>query len=100
VALLVEDIALDVDLQADVSQAEPARQRAHADQTAAGVRLLRTVHGTATTSYSRSSSTTPLARPGALGHEDHRVAAFTRLSQVRHPLVHPAVELRRRLLRT
>jgi hypothetical protein len=38
-----------------------------------------------------------LGAAGAVGDEEHRVAALARLPHVRHPIVHPSVELDRRL---
>ena len=51
-------------------------------------------------SYSCRISTVRSARPGAVGDEQHRVAALARLTDVGDPVVDAAVELHRRLAAT
>ena len=97
VALLVEDVALDVDLQPGIDEAEAAGHRAHAHEHRRDVGVFRAVHGHGHELVLAQDLDDALGAPLALGQEQHLVAALAGPPHVGHPLVHPAVELGRGL---
>ena len=93
VALLVEDVALDVDLQAGIDQAETAGHGAHAHEHRRDVGVLGAVHGHGQQLVLAQDLDDAFGAALALGQEQHLVAALAGPPHVGHPLVDPAVEL-------
>ena len=101
VALLVEDVALDVDLQRRHRPAGTRATRAPtADEHRRRVRVLGALHRHGHDVVLAQNLDHPLGAARALGDEEHGVAALARLAHVGHPVADAAVELQRRLART
>ena len=92
-ALLVEDVALDVDLQAGVHQPEAPRHGADADEHRGRVCVFGAVHRHAKQLVLAQDLDDALGAALALGQEEHLVATFAGSADIGHPLVHAAVEL-------
>ena len=96
-ALLLENVRLGVDLQRAVGEAEAARQRADGDEHGGGMRVFGALDGHGDDLVLLEDLDRALGAAGAVGNEQHRVAAFARLADVGDPVVDPAAELERRL---
>ena len=96
-ALLVEDVALDVDLQRRVGEPEPARHGAHGHEHRRGMRLFGALDRHGHDVVVPQDLHGALGPPGTLGDEEHGVAALPCLTHVGDPVADAPVKLHRRL---
>ena len=96
-ALLVEDVALDIDLQRRIGQPESARHRPDRDEHGRRMRVFGPLHRDGDDVVVAQNLHRALGAAGAVGDEEHGVAALPRLAHVRDPVADAAVELQRRL---
>ena len=97
VPLLLEDIRLGIEHEPAGRQPEPAREPAEADQQRRRMGVLRAVEGAAITPYSRATSSMRSARPGVSARKSTVSSRSPERTNLRHPVLHAAPELHRRL---
>ena len=97
VPLLFEDVRLGVEHEPAGRQPEPARQPAEADQQRRRMSVLRAVEGRRNHAVLTRDLQHAFRAAGRLREKEHRLLALTGRTNLRHPVLHAAPELHRRL---